>query len=367
MRLVLASARKDLRRIRRDPLALVLWVGIPLFVAAVLVLIFGRGGRPPQGRLLVADEDRSFASSVLLGVFQREPLRRMLPVEKVSRDEGRRRMDRGEASALLVAPRGFGDAVRRRQPFEIELVTNPSERILPGIAQEVVETALERLATPSGAIPTIRLEVRALSDKPAAQPDVALLFLPGMLFLSILFLAGNQAGDVWTERAAGTLRRFASSPGRLEQLLGGKLCATGVVLLLLASAALAGARLLLGSRGNAGVAIVWVVFSGLALYLLFLAIQLYASSQRAAEILMNLIMFPLAMVGGSFFPFETMPAWMAAIGRRTPNGWAVAQLKAILDGAIDPAPLAAAFAGLSLVGALAFWIAVRRVRRAFLV
>ena len=82
---------------------------------------------------------------------------------------------------------------------------------------------------------------------------------------------------------------------------------------------------------------------------------------------MNLIMFPLAMMGGSFFPFEAMPAWMAAIGRRTPNGWAVEQLKAILNGAIEPARLVAAFAGLLLVAALAFWIAVRRVRRAFLV
>ena len=29
--------------------------------------------------------------------------------------------------------------------------------------------------------------------------------------------------------------------------------------------------------------------------------------------------------GGSFFPFETMPDWMASFGQLTPNGWALVQ------------------------------------------
>ena len=45
-----------------------------------------------------------------------------------------------------------------------------------------------------------------------------------------------------------------------------------------------------------------------------------------------MIVFPLIMIGGSFFPFEVMPAWMARIGRWTPNGLASRNVKQILFG-----------------------------------
>ncbi len=102
MRAVWISARKDLRRMLRDPMALAMWVGIPVLVAVLLFLVFGRRGEAvPQGRLLVADEDGSLLSSLLAGAFGQGELGNMLMVEKVKPEEGRRRMNRGDASALL--------------------------------------------------------------------------------------------------------------------------------------------------------------------------------------------------------------------------------------------------------------------------
>jgi ABC-type multidrug transport system permease subunit len=71
------------------------------------------------------------------------------------------------------------------------------------------------------------------------------------------------------------------------------------------------------------------------------------------------------MLGGSFFPFEAMPAGMAALGRKTPNGWALEELKAILGDTIEPARLALAFAGLLAVCAVLFLLATRRIAGAF--
>ena len=62
-------------------------------------------------------------------------------------------------------------------------------------------------------------------------------------------------------------------------------------------------------------------------------IQLLASSTRGGQFLSSMIVFPLMMIGGSFFPLEVMPPWMARIGRWTPNGLGVVQLKEILFGA----------------------------------
>ena len=82
--------------------------------------------------------------------------------------------------------------------------------------------------------------------------------------------------------------------------------------------------------------------------------------------LASLMVFPLMMIGGSFFPFEAMPAWMAAVGRWTPNGQAVARLKDILDGSArrgharrgEPLAMIAARRRLAL-------FAARRIRRRF--
>jgi ABC-type multidrug transport system permease subunit len=72
--------------------------------------------------------------------------------------------------------------------------------------------------------------------------------------------------------------------------------------------------------------------------------------------------FPLMMLGGSFLPFEMMPGWMAAIGRLTPNGQGVTQLRAILSGHADPAALA--FATLAIgIPAVAFFLLSARLLR----
>jgi ABC-type multidrug transport system permease subunit len=46
----------------------------------------------------------------------------------------------------------------------------------------------------------------------------------------------------------------------------------------------------------------------------------------------TLVMFPLLMAGGSFFPTETMPKFIAAIAGYTPNGRVIEPLKAYLTG-----------------------------------
>src|ERR1017187_5302795 len=54
---------KDLRRYRRDATALGLWFLLPLVMAAMIGLVFGRGDAKAQGLLLIADEDGGLAGT----------------------------------------------------------------------------------------------------------------------------------------------------------------------------------------------------------------------------------------------------------------------------------------------------------------
>jgi ABC-2 type transport system permease protein len=410
VRFLFLSARKDLQRLIREPVMLAVWLGIPLMVTALLSIVFGGDSVTPHGLLLVADEDGSMVSSMVSGAFTREPLSGMVTVENVKQEEGRGRIGSNRGSALLVIPKGFGSAVLKNEPVQAQLITNPSQTILPDIIKETLSmlfdaafylqaTAGPELRAISGQPPAesrtfsdarvasiavsingvisrvlpyldpprIGLEINVIQEKAAPSRSVAALLFPGMLFLGILFLAQGMSEDLWREHAQGTLRRLATTPGTLAAFLCGKVLSIAVVFVVVASAALAAAHWLIRiPLNNAPAAVVWLAATGSALFLLLLLIQSFASGQRAGGVMVSAIVLPLAMLGGCFFPLESMPAGLAAIGRWTPNGWSVTRLDALLAGAADPWTIAWNFGLVAAAGALLFLALSARVRRRFL-
>lgn len=402
MRFLLATARKDLLRIRRDWPALLLWIGIPLMVGGLLVLVFGDDANP-QAKLLVADSDESLVGRLLTGGFQQGALAELIQVEPVEIDEGRRRMEDGDASGLLVIPEGFGEAVLDGEPAALELVTNPSQTVLPGILEETLDleleaaevlrrlfddpialivadtdreafpadTAVASIATAFNQVgeeasawllpPAIDLETVAQAE--GEEFDFGRAFFPGMLILAVLFMATGLSIDVWSEKRQGTLKRALVAPQNAGTWIGGKWLAGACALALVAAIGLAAGRWLFGIEvANPLMAFLWVALVGIGLLAIFTLIQVMAGSERAANVLVNAVTLPLAMLGGSFFPFETMPDWMVSLGRLTPNGWALLRLRAIMDGTPEPGVLAASAAGAAALVIVVGWLVSRRLR-----
>jgi ABC-type multidrug transport system permease subunit len=405
MRFLWIAVRKDWCRVRRDPFSLATSLAIPLILAVMMSLVFGRGQTVPQGRLLVADQDDSVASNLLLGAFNRDPLGKMLLVEKVAPAEGHARINRGDGSALLIIPAGFQEAFLLNRPFQLQLFTNPSQRILPQIVQEslsiMVDGAfyVERVAgdqlrafdtrnapadeliasmsvSINHLVTSLRrylyplamdLETVVVADRTESK-SFAATFLPSMIFMGLLMIANSLAFDIWRERLMGTLRRLAVSPAPLGAFLAGRLFFVATVFVLVGLVGIEASRTIAGvAVPNLPAAVMWLTFAGSALFLMMLVVAMAASTARAASVMGNLIVFPLAMIGGCFFPFEWMPVWMARIGRLTPNGWAITQFQAILSGEIDARKLAVAVAGLTAVSVVMFIVALRRLRTGFLV
>jgi ABC-2 type transport system permease protein len=398
MRFVFTSAIKDLRRLRREPVTLLTWLGVPTFVAVILVAIFGSGEPRPNGKLLIVDEDAGFGAALLAGAFSQGPLGNMITVEKVARAEGRRRVDKGDASALLIIPKDFTAALLNSKPTKLQLVRNPAQRILPDIIEQAVSMLTDGafyLQTVAGdqlrgmaaseppndariaeisvqvnhavaglrkylAPPVIQLETILIQEKTDQPGGFATLMFPGMLYLSIFFIAGGLATDIWRERTLGALRRVVTTPARFGAFLAGKLLAAVFVLGVVGAFGLAIAHLLINlPLSNFPLAILWIALSGSGLYLMMMLLQSLASTERVANMLNNFVMLPLTMLGGSFFPFDLMPQGFARVGRLTPNGWSVTQLQNILSGAVTPA----AFAGVLLFVATAWLVVSLRIRR----
>ena len=134
------NAQKDLQRALRDPVGLLLWMGIPLVIGSLIALAFGgTNGPAPQAHVLVVDQDESFLSNLLLNALtQAGDSDGLIQAEQVELEEGRRRIDDGDGSALLVIPEGFGEAVLAEKPTTLRLTTNPAQTILPGIVEETL-------------------------------------------------------------------------------------------------------------------------------------------------------------------------------------------------------------------------------------
>jgi ABC-2 type transport system permease protein len=184
-----------------------------------------------------------------------------------------------------------------------------------------------------------------------------------MLILAVLFMATGLSTDIWTERRLGTLRRAVTAPRGTGAIVAGKWLAGGSALALVSAVGLAAGRWLFGIElANPLLAFLWLALVGVGLLALFTVVQLLPRSERAANVLVNAITLPMAMLGGSFFPFEAMPDWMVAVGTSTPNGWALVRLRAILDGAAEPQVLAASAGVVAAVVVVLGALVARRLR-----
>jgi hypothetical protein len=173
VRFVLVAAAKDIRRRMADPAALSIWIGLPLLLGGLLSFISsGAGDAPPRARVLLVDQDNT-AVSALVRTAARQG-NTPIDFEEVTPDEGRRRIGAGDATALLIIPAGFQDAVIGTRSARLQLVTNPAERVLPTMVRQTLEVVVE------GAFYAQRLFSEPLSrianapqSGPAPDADVA--------------------------------------------------------------------------------------------------------------------------------------------------------------------------------------------------
>ena len=369
-----ASVLKDLFRWMQDRTALVIWIGIPFLIGGLITSMIDSGGGTPTGTLLVADEDGTFISGVFVGAFSQEQLGDLIIVEQVSIEAGEMRINDGEASAFLTIPDGFQDAFLNETPVSLTLKTNPAQTILPGIIEDITEILLDagfyaqRLLGPEitaimdaaeGGAPTeafvagisvdiqnkietiadkltpLALEVEIVEPPPSEpQPNLALLFLPGIVLMAVLFAANSLAADYWVERDKGTLRRLVSAPSALMGFVTGKAVAALVVMLAVTSVVLIVGFAYHGVAWSKYLSsLLWVALGGVGLFAWFAAIQMLLPNNKSANLVTTIFIFPLMMIGGSFFPLAALPEWIAGIGRIAPNGFIVDRLAIELSAA----------------------------------
>jgi ABC-type multidrug transport system permease subunit len=412
-------ALHHLRRVVRNPGLILLLVAIPLTLAVIEYGAFGRtaaAGKLPPVKVLFLDEDKSFLSGAVPQVFAGGPMKDSFELATTpDRDTARRLFQRNQASALVVAPAGFQDAVLEGRRAELMLYKNPIQGISPDIAASVLEIAtiignglygqaiepIRRVRTivdqkrePSadevaevskgfflagqrlgslGVVKDVTVAVRRPGDatgKTAFGTDPKEFFayvFPGLVIFALLFIAQALALRLLRDRLRGLQRRLIISPVSPAAVIGGSVLylvvALFVLLLVLATIGALVFRIeLRNPPALLAVSIGFAVFAA-ALHLLSMAL---ARSDRSASFVGTVVVMLLSLVGGTFIPADQYPPFLQRLAMLVPNGAAQQGFIDVLVHRRGLAEIGGHLAvtwtwGLGLIAAAA-WLERRRMR-----
>jgi len=336
-------------------------------------------------------------SGMIAGAYTQGQLGEMITVERVTAVEGRARVFGNQGSALLVIPKGFAADFLDGKPVQFPLLTNPAQRIAPSLLEEVTSVLLEagstlRRLAPEPLINAFRgtqaptdaqvvasslalnreagklaklfypplISIKETAIAPGPKFSFGLAMFPSALFTALMMLAFALSNDIWKERQGGTLRRVIASGSNAGAFLAGKSVAFLAVALTFGAAGLIAGRLLLALTVSQPVrALIWIGAAAVSLYLMMLFLQTCSDNARTGNILGNLALLPFLLAGGCIFPFELMPAGFVHIGRWTPNGWALLELKSMLQGTLPGSQFARDMA-ITAAWCTALFLIVRR-------
>ena len=321
-----ASIWKDLRRRLADPAAQLVWIGLPIVFGGLMSFVVGNGGPAPKAHVLVVDDDRSLLSGLVSSAGRQGQLGEFLEIENVTAEAATQRSRRAKP-ALFSSSRkafrtGFSENSRpssrssptRRSAFcresskmacawrsrprsmrsassahrfatSLPTATSttgfPTDDRVAGISRRINQT-LQRL---EGTLvpPAITVETRT-ETSPTANFQFGPMFMPGLLFMSLLLVSQSISADIWIEKEKGTLRRAISTPRPLFVLLAGKIASAAALMLLVAIVAVAiGVIAFDVALTRVPGAIVWAAFAGTALVCYFMFLQMLGSTPARRE------------------------------------------------------------------------------------
>jgi ABC-2 type transport system permease protein len=322
MRRILAVAMKELRHIWRDKRTL----GVLLFVPLFLLIMFGYAVRLDVYRLPVAvfDYDHTAASRFLShSLFHDESFVQLHSPER----RPQALLDRGQAGAVLVIPRGYQRALLSGSTATVQLLVDGSSAVIAAAARGY----LKRIIT-SAALASSRQERRAsashagasTSAEPGEGPidyrprvwfnpemDSHRFLVPGLVaFILVITAVISTALSIVREKEHGTMEQIIVSPLSPVELVVGKTLPYMLLSLVVAAGVLGASALLFAVEVRGSVALLFAVT--LLFLLACLGQGLFISSLADTQQLAFLIavistLLPSFILSGFVFPIENMP------------------------------------------------------------
>jgi ABC-2 type transport system permease protein len=344
-------ATKELLQTRRDRLAALFTLVLPVIFTVVLGLAIGGAEGQPLP-LALADMDGSQTSQQLVERLQDSPV---LTVNAMTPAEVEKAVQNQRAAAGLLIPEGFGAAVTAGDPVSVTFVrvqTSTGAQSVWQTVQDAIsrlnvgmlagQVAAEQVSLAAGAIAdeALTASARSLADAQLADPLLTVQTVdagastedlpggfeqssPGTIVNWVLFSLLTIATTLVWERRQGLLRRLSVAGVRAHEVIGGKMLAMLIVTFI--------QQLLLVLLGQLAFGVGYFN-SPLALLVTMVSLSLLASafgllissvfrSEQAVVATTVIASMSLAALGGAWFPLEITGAGFSRVAHILPSAW----------------------------------------------
>lgn len=366
-----AVARKELRQVMRDPLSLLMLVGLPAFMLVLYGFALNFDVRHVS--LAVQDHDRSRPSRDLAAAFVNSTYFDLVATPAPG-DDLERLLERRVVKAVLVVPVGFGADVAAGRRADVQLLVdgadaNTATTVLGYASALVAEQNVRLLAAAfaeSGrALPTgIAYDPRVWYNPELRSTG---FLVPGLIgFLLMLTAVLSTALSVVRESERGTMEQLRVAPLGTLELIVGKTLPYLAISLVATSVILLAARVLFGVvvRGpylDLFVATLVYLLGALGLGLL---ISTIADSQAMAfQVGLLVSLLPAILLSGFIFQIRSMPEPLQLVTRLVPARYYLVILRGIIIKGSGLAPYLEQLASLALFAAVTLTAASVRLAR----
>ena len=357
-----AVITKELLQTARDKRVIAILVAAPL--AQLIIMGYAVNLDVTHVPTVVADEDHTAASRALTrGITAGDTFRLDRVVSSAA--EGMAAIDRGEASAVVVLPRGLEADLDAGRPASLQVLTDSADSNRAIVSANALtayatQQSLRRLRgrlenkLRAGAVisaPMTTVEPRILYNPRLVS---AIYFVPGVAAtLLLIVVIVVTAMGLAREAETGTLEQIMVTPIRPLALVAGKTLPYGLIGLVDFILALIAAMLLFDVplRGD-----LVILLAGGGLYLMGLLgvglfVSIIARNQQQAFMVSIFFIMPAILLSGFMTPVGNMPAWLQPATAFNPVRHMVEILRAVmLKGATwgDVLPQLTALAGLGV-------------------
>jgi len=346
----------NIRSFLRNRAALFWTLAFPLIFIVLFGSIFTGGGEETRKYAWV-DDDRTAASAQLRTAFAGA---RLVELTDESEEAGVQAMRAGEVRAVLVVPKGFGDALTAAAttagpPVTMTVYTDPTQQGVSGDTVGLVNAILGQVnVAATGRGPAVVTALKAVQTQSYSYISY---LVPSILGMALMQLGIFASIPLVADREKLILKRLGATPLRRWQLV-----ASNVLMRLLIAIAQTVIIVGVGATafhveiaGNPLLIASLVILGALTFISLGYVIASFARTEDAANGMTSVIQFPMMFLSGTFFAIDGFPPILKAVAHVLPLTYLSDALRQVMVGGAPIAPLATCFAvlGVFLVGCFA--------------
>ena len=316
---VMTFVRISTRRFFRDRLAIFFTVIFPLIFLFVFGGLNGGGNDVSFDVALINQADSPFSKQFVAQVEKAKVLK--VSDEITTLDAAKSKMSRSELDAAIVLPKDFGQAKagQTTPSGQAQVIYTQNNEQSGRALTSVLETQFKQLNKQFVQVDEpFTVKGEQLNERSLSAFDYT---FAGLLGFAIIGMGIFGPVNVFPElKKQGILRRLSTTPLRVWQYFLSTMIGQAVIGLLSLGIMFLVAIFVfhLNVVGNYFELIPFLILSIVMILGIGLAIGGWASNERQAAPLSNIVVFPMMFLSGTFFPRFLMPDWLQNISGLLP-------------------------------------------------